>query len=202
MYINFIKPVFDKVISIILLFFILPFMIALALVILITGSKPFYCHERIGKDGKIFNLFKFRTMKSEDEFNLNTYFENNPDAKIEWDANFKLENDPRITIIGSVLRKYRIDELPQFWNVIIGDMSIVGPRPLTLDEIRDFKIPKSTYLKHKPGITGPWTTYLGKRLDYQSRIRLELSYNSQISFVYDLNLIFKTVLQIFYGRGM
>jgi len=133
---------------------------------------------------------------------LKEILEKCPQKLQEWEANHKLKNDPRITPIGSFLRKTSLDEFPQFWNVLIGDMSIVGPRPVVRDEVIKHLGPNAlTILKVRPGITGPWQISGRSDVSYSQRIQLDLNYVRNRSFVSDCKIVFKTIPCMIFSRG-
>ena len=126
----------------------------------------------------------------------------NPQLKQEWDTYYKLKDDPRVSEIGKILRKTSLDELPQFWNVLVGDLSVVGPRPVTEEEIQKYFGEKaSKILSVRPGLTGIWQISGRSLLTFEERIRLEESYIEMQSLIFDLKIIFKTIPMIFISRG-
>jgi lipopolysaccharide/colanic/teichoic acid biosynthesis glycosyltransferase len=153
--------------------------------------------------GKEFKCWKFRTMAVDADKKLTQILNSVPEAKREWESIFKLKHDPRITSIGKVLRKFSLDEIPQFINVIKGDMSIVGARPVVYSELfKHYKENAGLYCSIKPGITGPWQ--VGPRNDmddYKERVKLDMWYLQNLSFWLDLKIIFKTVTVFFHGKG-
>ncbi len=194
-----IKYILDKIICLLflILFFPLLFFIFLVLSIIIkidSKGTIFYKQKRLGLNGKYFNIYKFRTMKM-DSNNFDNYF-NEKEKKI-YKKNFKLENDPRITKVGEFLRKFSIDEIPQIFNVIKGDMSIIGPRPVVDGEIEKFGKNKEKYLSVKPGLTGNWTCHCTKKTTYKKRIQMELYYIDNISFKLDCKIFFDTIAMLF-----
>ena len=133
-YKNIVKRVMDSTLILLSLPFILPALIAVAVMIKRDGGSILYCQERVGINGRVFRMWKFRTMVPNAEEKLKELIANDPKVAREWDAHQKLKNDPRVTRIGAVLRKTSIDELPQLWNVLVGEMSLVGPRPMMVDQ--------------------------------------------------------------------
>ena len=139
-YSSFIKRIADVIIALIVSFFFMPLIILIVMILFFRyDKKVIYMHKRIGKKGKSFNLFKFRTMYSNSEVLLEKYLEKSDYARKEWTRNQKLYDDPRVTRFGKILRKYSLDEIPQLINVFLGEMSIVGPRPIVLDEVEKYK---------------------------------------------------------------
>ena len=156
---------------------------------------------RVGKDGKYFRIYKFRTMVVGADKILNEYLENNEEAKKEFEANHKLKNDPRITKIGNILRKTSIDELPQFINVLKGDMSLVGPRPLVDGEIELHNGNPDLYESVKPGITGYWACNGRSELTYEERLKLEYYYIENMSLILDIKCVLKTISAVVSRKG-
>jgi exopolysaccharide biosynthesis polyprenyl glycosylphosphotransferase len=195
---KFFKRLFDLSFSLIVLVLILPVLLTVGVVILIRDGRPvFYSQQRIGKDGKSFKFIKFRTMVN-DASSLERELINSLGAK---HVLFKDKNDPRITQTGRFLRKYSIDELPQFLNVILNNMSVVGPRPALPKEVSSYSSTYERRLIAKPGITGPWQIGGRSDLDLQASIALDLNYVTNWSFSKDLWIIMKTFLAVIDGRG-
>jgi exopolysaccharide biosynthesis polyprenyl glycosylphosphotransferase len=198
------KRFFDLFFSIIILILTSPLFAIIALLIKLEDGGPvFYQHKRIGESGQLFGCLKFRSMHLNADQRLEELLTNNPDLQREWEKNFKLKNDPRITRIGRFLRKTSLDELPQFINVLMGEMSVVGARPIVSQELSDYyKETAITYCAMKPGITGPWQ--VGKRSDtedYDERVDLDRWYILNASIWLDLTIIFKTIFKMFTGAG-
>lgn len=192
-YKRYIKRYFDILISASLLILIFPLLVVLSIFIKLDGGPLFYVHNRVGLGGKDIRVYKFRTMIPDAEAKLHSILKSN-NLNDEWYSHFRLKNDPRITFIGKYLRSLKIDEVPQLINVILGDMSIVGPRPITLEEIKihfDSENSIKKYLSILPGITGAWQVYGSK--DYKERIEIELKYIENFGLMSDLNIIFKTI---------
>lgn len=198
------KRSFDIVFSLLVIIFTLPFTLLIALIVKCGDGGPvFYSHKRITVTGKTFNCLKFRTMKVGAEDMLEQLLTDNPELRAEWNTAFKLKNDPRVTAVGKILRKTSLDELPQFLNVLKGEMSVVGARPVVADELTDFyKDSAGLYCSAKPGITGPWQ--VGRRSnidDYQERVEIDDWYILNFSLWTDIKIIFKTILRMFTGKG-
>lgn len=171
-------------------------------VLITTGSPGLFKHSRVGRDGKEFNCLKFRSMVSNSAEILKKHLEENPDAQLEWEKDFKLRDDPRVTKFGKFIRKTSLDELPQFWNVLRGDMSLVGPRPVIIAELKKYyKTNSNYYVAVKPGITGPWQVGGRNDLDYDSRIRLDVDYAVNWSISADVRILIKTVVVVLARRG-
>ena len=198
------KRGFDFTFSLIAIFLTLPLMVLIALAIkLFDRGSILFKHTRVGYKGKRFELLKFRTMYPDAEKRLKEYLEKNPEAKEEWEKTFKLKKDPRVTPIGKFLRKTSLDELPQFFNVLKGDMSVVGPRPVTEEELDKFyRENKKYYLSVKPGITGYWQVEGRSDIDnYRKRVQMDIWYVRNQSFVLDLLIILKTLWVVLRGKG-
>ncbi|MBM3184116.1 MAG: sugar transferase [Chlamydiae bacterium] len=198
-----VKRSFDIVFSLIILLLALPIYLFIALIVKTTSSGPvFYAHPRIGKGGKHFNCLKFRTMHFDADVRLQTLLSSNPILMQEWKTYYKLKSDPRITPIGKWLRKTSLDEIPQFINVFKGDMSLVGPRPLTQNEVIHYlreKAPK--ILSVRPGLTTLWIVRGRNEFTLQERVKLEEFYVDHQSFWLDLRLIGQTALKMIFPKG-
>ncbi len=198
-----IKRAFDIFFSLFFLILISPLFLLISLSIKLTSPGPiFYSQKRVGKDKKPFFFWKFRTMYVNAEALLQDLLKQDPYLRREWEKNWKLKQDPRITMVGRLLRKTSLDELPQFWNVLKGDMSIVGPRPAEEDEVsRHFKGKAAKILSVRPGITGLWQVSGRSFLSCREKVRLNEQYVDTRSFSLDLRLIAKTILVIFSSKG-
>ena len=172
-----------------------------ALLASLDGGLPFFGHERIGLNGRRFKCMKFRTMHPNSAAILQDLLDSDPKVAKEWFKNYKLTNDPRITFVGKWLRRTSLDELPQLFNVIRGDMSLVGPRPITEEEIHKYSGHLSKYLSLRPGMTGIWQVYGRGRVGYNARVEMDALYFRTARFTSDLWLIFLTVLVVFQRRG-
>lgn len=172
---------------------------------LASGVRPFYLQERIGKNQRTFRIVKIRTMVSDAEQVLETYLAENPEAREEWDEKQKLASDPRITRFGNFLRKTSLDELPQLWNVLKGDMSIVGPRPMMtcqkeLYDQHDLR-KGACYYSVRPGITGPWQVSDRSVGTFTGRVEFDAQYCRKLSFGEDMRLLVKTVSAVLGQTG-
>ena len=161
----------------------------------------FYKQLRIGKNGKYFEIYKYRSMIIGADKILKTYLDEHEDAKREFEENHKLDNDPRITKVGKILRKTSLDEFPQFINVLIGNMSLIGPRPIVDDEIEKYGKNRDKLLSVKPGITGYWAAYGRSNTSYNRRIKQELYYVDNFSFKLDAKIFFKTISAVCKKEG-
>lgn len=199
MYSHVLKPAMDTVLALIA-FIPASIIIAIAaLLVSLDGNAPFYRQKRIGKNGRSFNMLKLRSMVPNADEVLEDYLSRNPDAKREWERTQKLKNDPRITMIGRMIRKTSIDELPQLLNVLRGDMSLVGPRPMMLDQ--RVMYPGVAYYAMRPGITGYWQTSTRNESSFASRASFDTAYFCDMSFKTDMRVMFKTVGVVIAGTG-
>ena len=188
------KRIFDIVFSVFVLVVALPLIFIISLAILITSGRPiFYTQVRLGENGKLFKIYKFRTMHNKSHKILKELLEKDPNLKLEYETYRKLKNDPRITKIGKILRKLSIDEIPQFFNVLKGDMSVVGPRPYMRSEYYKMKEYKDYILSVKPGITGLWQVSGRNKITFQKRLEIDKWYVINWSFYLDIVIIFKTI---------
>jgi len=172
----------------------------LALAVLVTGQSPFYVQKRIGRGGKVFRMWKIRTMLPNAEQRLETYLASNPEARAEWDSKQKLMDDPRITPLGNFLRKSSLDELPQLFNVLTGTMSLVGPRPMMLDQKDQYT--GEAYYKLRPGMTGLWQVSDRNACEFVDRVRFDDIYNRVVSLRTDVGVLVKTVAVVLRGTGV
>lgn len=198
-----IKRIFDIVFSLSILVLFLPVFAMIALIVAITSKGAIvYAHIRVGRGGKKFGCYKFRSMYFDADKRLEELLKNNPELKKEWEKNFKLKNDPRITPIGSFLRKTSLDEFPQFWNVLKGDLSVVGPRPVIQDEIVKYYGDKAAFvLSIRPGLTGLWQVSGRSNTSYDVRVLLDEEYINKQSLALDIKLVLKTIPAMLTSRG-
>lgn len=188
-----VKRIFDIVVSSFFLVILSPLFIYISIKVSRDGGSPFYGHERVGKNRKSFKCYKFRSMIKNSKEVLDELLATNPEARTEWENDFKLKNDPRITPIGHFLRKTSLDELPQLWNALKGDMSLVGPRPVVEEELLKYGDNANYYLMVKPGVTGLWQVSGRNDIDYATRIYLDSWYIKNWSLWYDIAILFKTI---------
>jgi len=172
-----------------------------ALVKFSDGGSVFYGHARIGRGGRRFRCLKFRTMRQDADAVLQAYLSENPEARAEWEATRKLKNDPRVTPVGAVLRKLSLDELPQFLNILAGEMSIVGPRPVVQEELERYGSAAVFYLKSRPGLTGLWQVSGRNDVSYATRVAFDRYYVENWSLAQDIRIIAKTVPAVCLSRG-
>lgn len=200
---HFFKRVVDIIFSLIGCIMLAPLTVVIMLANLLAGDNGpvFYSQKRYGKDGKAFQLYKYRSMVMGAERKLKNYLKKNPEAKQEFDEFKKLKNDPRVTPVGKFLRKTSLDEFPQFINILKGEMSLIGPRPVVLDEIKKYGKNKDKFLSVKPGLTGYWQANGRSNTSYDERIEMELFYVDNASFWLDIKIFFKTFISVFKGEG-
>lgn len=198
---HFIKRLFDILVSGLSLIIFSPVFLLIAILIKIDSKgKAFYKHKRIGKNGEVIYLYKFRSMYSDSKERLEKMLQN-PEIRKEWEENFKLENDPRITKVGRMLRKTSLDELPQLLNILRGDMSIVGPRPVIENELEKYGEEKEKFLSVTPGLTGWWACNGRSCTSYEDRKKLELYYVEHRGIILDLKIMFKTFISVIKENG-
>lgn len=196
------KRLFDIIASLVALFCLSPLFLILIVITKLTSEGPvFFAHTRMGMNGQPIKVYKFRTMVVNSQEILEKILDSDTQLAEEYRQDFKLKNDPRITKIGKWLRKTSIDELPQIINVLRGDMSIVGPRPIIPDELEKYKDYGKTLLKIPPGITGIWQTSGRNDLDYAERINLDMYYINNWSFWLDIIIILKTIPAVVEKKG-
>jgi lipopolysaccharide/colanic/teichoic acid biosynthesis glycosyltransferase len=193
------KRAFDLLAAAILAPFALTIVGIMAVLIRMDGGDAFYGQPRLGKDGKIFTLWKLRSMVPNAEQRLSEYLRENEAARIEWNKAQKLKNDPRITPLGWFLRKYSIDELPQLLNVFFGQMSLVGPRPMIPEQRREY--PGTAYFDMRPGLTGLWQISERNECSFSDRAMYDTRYSEIMSFRTDLRILASTTAVILRGTG-
>lgn len=194
LYANYFKRVLDIVISILLIPMVLPILTVMYFLIKIDSKGPvIFKSERVGKDGKKFHIYKARTMVPNAEEKLAKLLETHPELKREWEVDHKLKNDPRVTRVGKVIRALSLDELPQLWNVIKGEMSFVGPRPIVEAEVPKYGKHFRIYKSVKPGITGLWQINGRNDISYEARVNFDRNYVEKMSFTQDILIMGKTI---------
>ena len=199
---RFTKTIFDYTLTIIGTICISPILLAIAFWIYKDSPGPvIFKHRRIGKDGKEFDCYKFRTMCVDAKERLEELLANDPKARAEWEKDFKLKNDPRITRSGAFLRKTSLDDLPQIFNVLKGEMSLVGPRPIIRDEMIRYEEHIADYLMVKPGITGMWQVSGRNDIDYTERVLLDSRYVRNWSVWLDIMLLWRTFKVVVKRKG-
>ena len=190
------KRWFDIVAASAILVFLSPLMLLIAGLVWREGQPIFFGHTRIGQHGQLFKCLKFRSMVPNAANVLEDLLSRDPQARMEWERDYKLKNDPRITALGHFLRKSSLDELPQLWNVIKGEMSLVGPRPVVPDELDRYGENKRYYLEVRPGITGLWQISGRNDVDYEERVSLDAWYVRNWTLWYDIFILFKTIATV------
>ena len=196
----------SRVLDITLIFIALPYILLFFIVIslaIVLDSKGgvLYGQTRIGKGGRRFKALKFRTMVLNADQILQQYLDESPELKAEWLATHKLKNDPRVTRVGAILRKLSLDELPQLWNIAIGDMSLIGPRPIVDAEIEKYGRCFELYMQARPGLTGLWQVSGRSDTTYQRRVELDEYYLLNRSLKMDLQILWKTVYVVLGRKG-
>ena len=193
----------DIMLAVTILLLTIPFITIAAIAVLVTSGWPFlYRAERRGKDGRRLRMWKLRTMVKDADDILAQWRETAPELAAKFEEEFKLEDDPRVTKLGRFLRKSSLDELPQLWNVIRGDMSLVGPRPITEDELAKYGHHAATLLSYRPGLTGAWQTDGRGQTTYPDRMWLELEYCRSASLPGDARILLKTLVVPFRYNGV
>lgn len=190
---RFIKRTFDIIGSSLILVALSPVLIFLTYKVSRDGGRPIYGHERVGHNGKKFKCLKFRSMVLNSQEVLADLLERDPEAREEWNKDFKLKNDPRITKIGAFIRKTSLDELPQLWNVLRGEMSLVGPRPVIEKELERYAGDVDYYFMAKPGMTGLWQVSGRNDIDYDTRVYFDAWYVKNWALWNDIAILFKTI---------
>ncbi|MCG2592033.1 exopolysaccharide biosynthesis polyprenyl glycosylphosphotransferase [Ramlibacter sp. XY19] len=179
-----------------------PLLLAVIVGIKLTSRGPvIYSQPRIGRGGRSFHFYKFRSMVSDADQVLTSFLDTDSEARQQWDQYQKLENDPRITPFGRFIRRTSLDELPQLWNVLVGDMSVVGPRPCMPNQKRLYGVYWPSYCAVRPGLTGLWQVSGRNRLTYAERVRLDASYVKNWSLWLDFKILVKTIRVVLTGDG-
>ena len=197
-----VKRAFDVVVAAVALLGLAPLMILVAIAIKLTmGGPVIFAHRRVGHNGAVFNCLKFRTMVRDSEEFLLRYLSTHPEAAHEWATTRKLRDDPRITALGSILRRSSLDELPQFFNVLRGEMSCVGPRPVVPDELKLYGAGSAEYLRARPGVTGEWQVNGRSDTSYAERVALDCKYVREWSLRNDIIILLKTIPVAIASKG-
>jgi Undecaprenyl-phosphate galactose phosphotransferase WbaP len=198
----FAKRTIDLSISLFVLALLLPLFLLIMLAVRVTSPGPiFYGHSRYGRDGDLFKALKFRTMAMNSDAILEEHLRRHPELREEWNRDHKLKNDPRITSIGTWLRRYSLDELPQLWNVIKGDMSLVGPRPIVAAEIPKYGLGYNLYTRVRPGITGLWQVSGRNNTTYEERVAFDEYYVRNWSIWLDSYILARTAKVVLTADG-
>ncbi|WP_299356642.1 sugar transferase [uncultured Shimia sp.] len=193
------KRLLDCILIILSLPIVLPLIGVFAFLVAVNGSSPFYWQQRVGRGGRHFSILKLRTMIDDADEALASYLRVNPKARREWELKQKLCHDPRVTKVGHILRKTSLDELPQLWNVFKGDMSLVGPRPMMVDQ-KDL-YPGELYYELRPGITGLWQVSDRNDTSFADRATFDNKYYCDVSLGMDLSLLARTIGVVLRGTG-
>ncbi len=198
---RFSKRLFDVVSTALLIALLSPLLLVIAFLARRDGGPVVFGHRRIGAYGQTFKCWKFRTMVPNAEDVLRQLLASDPAAQAEWERDFKLRNDPRITPVGRFLRVTSLDELPQLFNVLAGDMSLVGPRPIVADEVKRYGAAFHDYARCRPGITGVWQISGRNDVGYRERVQLDQNYSRHWSFARDIAVLLKTPFAVFRRSG-
>lgn len=196
-----IKAAFDQFVAVLLLLLLAPLLLGLSLLVRLDGGPAFFRHRRIGAGGRTFDCIKFRTMVMDADRVLRRVLAEDPEAAAEWADTQKLRNDPRVTRLGRFLRRSSLDELPQLFNVLRGEMSLVGPRPIVQAEIARYADDIDYYYETKPGLTGLWQVSGRSDTSYARRVRLDVWYVRNWTLWHDIAILLKTIPAVFLQRG-
>lgn len=196
------KRAIDMVGAFVLILFFLPFMLVVAIALLIADGRPvLYSHTRVGRRGVPFGCLKFRTMYRSGDRLLQERLDADPAARAEWLAKRKLKDDPRVHAAGRFLRRTSLDELPQLFNVLVGQMSLVGPRPVIQAEMKEYGRRAGCYLALRPGMTGLWQVSGRSNTSYRERVDLDERYSEEQSMLLDMSILLRTLQVVVVGRG-
>lgn len=195
------KRIFDVLGALAIATVLAPVILLILVTLMVTGGSPVFGHQRIGKNGRRFTCYKFRTMVPNAQAALDKLIQKDPELRAEWVQHHKLKNDPRVTRLGAILRRTSLDELPQLWNVVRGDMSLVGPRPIVEDEIFRYGRAFRHYLAMKPGITGLWQVTGRNDTHYGRRVALDRMYAMRSCPGLDVRILFRTLFVVLERRG-
>jgi len=194
------KRLFDICLTLMVAPVALPIILIFAFLVALDGGNPFYCQKRIGRHGRIYRMWKLRSMVVDAQALLVEHLAAHPAAREEWDRCQKLTDDPRITRVGRLIRKTSIDELPQLWNVLNGTMSVIGPRPIMVEQQELYT--GRCYYKLRPGLTGPWQVSDRHTSTFVERVRYDDDYCRHLSFATDLLILYRTVGVVFRCTGV
>jgi exopolysaccharide production protein ExoY len=196
------KRAFDVVFSLLSLIFLLPALVVISLALLLVDGGPIiFRHKRVGRGGRTFFCLKFRSMRKDADKVLSELLETNPERRQEWEESQKLKNDPRIHWLGKLLRISSLDELPQLFNVLRGEMSIVGPRPIIEEELDRYGPNVQCYLAMTPGLTGLWQVSRRADTSYEERVQFDVDYYHSCSMRTDLAIIMKTIVIVLFAQN-
>ncbi|MFC3631461.1 sugar transferase [Paracoccus angustae] len=177
----------------------LPLILFLALLVACDGGNPFFAQKRLGRNGRVFRILKLRSMVVDAERRLEAHLDENPEARAQWNSTQKLKQDPRVTLVGRFLRKTSMDELPQLLNVLNGTMSLVGPRPMMVDQRVMYY--GQSYYRLRPGITGLWQISARNESEFVARVRYDEEYHRDLSGWLDMKILVRTVVVVLRGTG-
>ena len=195
------KRSLDLVAVVVLLLPVALVLVLLAILVRTQGGQPFFGHARVGRGGRTFTCWKIRTMVPDAEARLDEVLRSDSTAAAQWAQYQKLDNDPRVTRLGHLLRRTSLDEVPQLWNVLRGDMSLVGPRPVTRVELERYGSAASDYVSVRPGLTGLWQVEGRNALTYAERVALDQQYARKLTVREDLRILSKTVSVVLARTG-
>ena len=198
-YRRFFKRAFDITAIVLAAPAVVPVVLIAAAMVARDGGSPFYTQMRVGKGGKRFRMWMLRSMVRDADERMEEFLASNPEARMEWDSTQKLKADPRITRMGKFLRKSSLDELPQLWNVLVGNMSLVGPRPMMI--CQQSLYPGQAYYALRPGITGYWQTSGRNRTTFEARAQFDDAYEADLSLLTDMKVLAATVGVVLHGTG-
>jgi len=194
-----VKRLLDVALVLVTLPVSLPLILGMMCVVALNGQSPLYLQKRLGRGGRVFHMVKIRTMVKGADALLEDHLAKNPEARREWNVAQKLKCDPRVTRVGCALRKSSMDELPQLWNVLVGDMSLVGPRPMMVSQ--ETLYPGNAYFALRPGITGPWQVSDRNDSSFADRAGYDSRYLASLSLWQDLTILLRTVVVVIRGTG-
>ncbi|MDP3740475.1 MAG: sugar transferase [Hyphomonadaceae bacterium] len=196
------KRTFDIAVAVMAILLLSPILILLTILIKLNDKGPaLYRQERVGLGGKTFRCLKFRSMVTDADARLAVHLGSNPAAAREWALNRKLRNDPRITSVGKFLRKSSLDELPQLFNILRGEMSLVGPRPVVAAELEHYQLARVHYLRARPGLTGLWQVSGRSDTSYRKRVELDRTYVLKWTFIRDISILLHTLPALLLRSG-
>ncbi len=195
------KMAMDRLGALVGLIMLAPVLLVLAYLVKRDGGPAFYGQQRVGQNGRKFKCWKFRSMVPNAADVLNELLARDPEARAEWERDFKLKNDPRVTRLGALLRKTSLDELPQLWNVLVGEMSLVGVRPVTEAELKNYGDKLGDYYAMLPGMTGLWQVSGRNDVTYAERVQMDSDYVRGWSLLGDIRIIFQTIGVMLQKRG-
>ncbi|WP_353475677.1 sugar transferase (plasmid) [Salipiger sp. H15] len=196
-----VKRGLDVVLSLLMLPMLAPVILCLYVAARMDGGPGFFGHARVGRNGELFKCWKIRTMVPDAKERLEELLATDPEARAEWERDQKLRCDPRVTPMGDFLRRSSLDELPQIWNVLRGEMSLIGPRPITEPELERYRSRKWVYLALRPGVTGLWQVSGRNEVSYDERVDLDSEYFHTLSLRSDLSILSRTVGAVLFRSG-